>query len=78
MMRRVGLTRNVEQIYTHENDKETAEKRNGVHTTGGVEALEENGRSNDRAGGKSDIVDWIDTVISTSPAERSTRRRTRW
>jgi len=35
------LSREVKEVYTGEDDEETAEKRDGIYGGGGVEALEE-------------------------------------
>ena len=59
-MRRLGLSRDVQQVHAHEDDQEPADQREGIGGIGSVEALEEDGRGNDGGGGKEDVVYRID------------------
>lgn len=58
----LGLARNVEQVNAHENDDETAQQRDGVDGVGGVEALEQDCRGDNRRGREEDVVDRVDDV----------------
>lgn len=58
----VGLSRDIEEIDTHEDDQEAANERYCVGGRSCVEALEEDGGGNDGGGGEEDVVNWVDAI----------------
>lgn len=56
------FAREVEEVYAGEDGEEAAEEGDCVDSVGCVEALEENERCDEGAGGEGDIVERVDTV----------------
>lgn len=67
VVRRFGLSRDVQEVDTHEDDQKAAEQGDGVDASGRVEPLEQDGRGDDRASGESDVVDRVDTGVGGVP-----------
>jgi hypothetical protein len=51
----------VEQIYSREDDEESAEQGDCVHCIGGIEPLEEDERSAERSRRERNVVEGVDT-----------------
>lgn len=58
-MRLLGLSRDVEQVNSHKDDEETADKREGVDGRRSVESLKEDGGSDNGGRREEDVVDRV-------------------
>jgi hypothetical protein len=56
------VAREVEEVYTGEDDEETTKERNRVYGGRSVKALEEEEGCDECAGGEGYVVKWVDTV----------------
>ena len=54
-------TREIEEVNSKECDDESEEERDGVHSVGGIEPLEENKGSYDDSRREADVVHRVDT-----------------
>lgn len=54
-------TREIEEVDSEECDNEPKEQRDGVHSIGGIEPLEENKGGYDDSGREADVVHRVDT-----------------
>ncbi len=62
MPRLIRLSRDIQQIHSHEDDQESTYQGDGLSSIGSVESLEENGRSDDHRSGEEYVVDRVDAV----------------
>ena len=62
MVWRLGFSRNIEEIDTHEDDEKAAYQGNGIDAASCVEALEQNRRGDDSGCSEENVVDGVHAV----------------